>query len=168
MKIRQATTGDMKEIYDLVKSAFAVAKQSDGNEQDLVLALSKSSAFVPRLSLLAELDGIIVGYILFSEIQIGKHTEIALAPLAVKSDKQKQGIGSQLIQAGHQIAGNLGYRASIVLGSDQYYGRLGYVPAEEYGINPPFEVEPKYFMVYPVGDITSINGTVVYAPEFGI
>lgn len=168
MEIRQANTSDMSEIYELVKVSFESAEQSDGSEHDLVIALSKGSAFVPELSLVAEVDGEIVGYILFTEIQIGDHREVALAPLAVKPDKQQQGIGKELIRAGHSIAKDLGYHASVVLGSDLYYGRFGYVPADNYGIKAPFDVESKYFMFYPLSNIKSIQGVVKYAPEFGI
>lgn len=76
----------MKEIYKLVKKAFLTAEESDRNEHELVLALAKGDAFVPQHSLVAESEGQLVGYILFTEIQIGDATGLALAPLAVRKD----------------------------------------------------------------------------------
>lgn len=72
MIIRQETTSDAFAVYELVKTAFASAEHSDGNEQDLVVLLHKSPAFQPALSLVAEENGKIIGYILFSEIKIGE------------------------------------------------------------------------------------------------
>lgn len=64
--IRQETPNDYDAVYDVVKRAFACAAQSDGTEQDLVVALHGSDAFIPELSLVAEENGKIVGYILFT------------------------------------------------------------------------------------------------------
>ena len=55
--IRQETPADHAEIYSLIQTAFASAEHRDGNEQDLVDALRKSEAFIPELSLVAQLDG---------------------------------------------------------------------------------------------------------------
>lgn len=53
LEIRQENKEDYDEIYNVVKTAFATAKHSDGNEQDLVAALRKSNNFIPELSLVA-------------------------------------------------------------------------------------------------------------------
>ena len=78
MIIRQETTSDASAVYELVKTAFASAEHSDGNEQDLVVLLHKSPAFQPALSLVAEKNGKIIGYILFSEIKIGEKQPLPL------------------------------------------------------------------------------------------
>ena len=80
MKIRQEERKDHKEVYKLIKEAFATAEHADGNEQDLAEALRKSRAFVPELSLVAEDHGEIIGHILFTEAKVGKDTVLALAP----------------------------------------------------------------------------------------
>ena len=134
LEIRQENRKDYEEIYKLVKTAFETAEHSDGNEQDLVVALRNSDSFIPELSLIAVKDNKIVGYILFTKIKIENHEEIALAPLAVLPEYQKQGIGSKLIEEGHKIAKKLGYHYSIVLGSENYYPKFGYIPAIQYGI----------------------------------
>ena len=56
------------------------------------------------------------------------------------------GIGVSLINAGHKIAKELGYVYSIVLGSQQYYPKSGYLPADKFGIMPPFDVPSENFM----------------------
>ena len=114
IEIRQESQKDYEEVYRVVKTAFEMAEHSDGNEQDLVVALRNSDSFIPELSLVAVKEDKIVGYILFTKIKIGNHEEIALAPLAVLPEYQKQGIGSMLIEQGHKIAKQLGYHYSIV------------------------------------------------------
>ena len=167
--VRQENKHDYEEVYNVLKTAFETAEHSDGNEQDLVVDLRKSDNFIPELSLVAVKDDKIVGYILFTKIKIGKYEELALAPLGVLPEYQRQGIGSDLIKQGHKIAKKLGYHYSIVLGSDKYYPRFGYIPAKEYGILAPFDVPDENFMAIKLNDTNEIiKGTVQYAKEFGI
>lgn len=169
MQIRKAETGDYESICLLVKEAFDSSEHSDGNEHELVDALRESAAFIPELSLVAELDGRIVGHILFTKAAIGDSTELALAPLSVLPGYQRQGIGTALIREGHRIALALGYGYSVVLGSERYYPRVGYVPAENFGIRPPFDVPRENFMACKLNEnARSVSGTIQYAKEFGI
>lgn len=93
LEIRKESKRDYDEVYDVIKTAFETAEHSDGNEQDLVVALRKSDNFIPELSLVAVEDNKIVGYILFTKIRIEEYEEIALAPLAVLPQYQRKGIG---------------------------------------------------------------------------
>ena len=168
--IRQENVNDYKEVYHVIKTAFETAEHSDGNEQDLVVALrANRNNFIPELSLVAIDNNKIVGYILFTKIKIGENEELALAPLCVLPEYQRQGIGSKLIMEGHRIAKTLGYHYSVVLGSEKYYTKFGYTPAIEYGIEPPFDVPSKNFMAIKLNESNvEIKGIVKYAKEFGI
>ena len=169
LEIRQEHKKDYNEVYDVIKKAFATADHSDGNEQDLVVNLRKSDNYIPELSLVAIQDNKIVGYILFTKIKIGEYEELALAPLGILPKYQKQGIGKKLIEKGHQIAKKLGYHYSIVLGDKNYYSKLGYIQANEFGIKAPFEVPNENFMAIKLNDTDiEITGVVEYAKEFGI
>src|SRR5699024_8518524 len=137
MEIRQEIEKDYEEVYKLVKEAFETAEHADGNEQDLVEALRRGSAFVPELSLVAEINGELAGHILFTRAKVGEDTVLVLAPLSVKPKFQRQGVGTALIEQGHKIARELGYSYSLVLGSEKYYPRFGYIPAEQLGIQVP-------------------------------
>lgn len=169
LTIRQENKNDYEEVYKVIKTAFETAEHSDGNEQDLVVALRKSDNFIPELSLVAVMDNKIVGYILFTKIKIKDNIELALAPLAVLPEYQRKGIGKKLIETGHNIAKNLGYHYSIVLGSENYYSKMGYIPAIQYGIKAPFQVPDENFMAIKLNDTNiEIKGTVEYAKEFEI
>ena len=166
MNIRCETPADYAAVYRLVQTAFATAEHSDGKEQDLVAALRQSRSFVPALSLVAEIEGRLAGYILFTEIGIGNETALALAPLAVHPDFQRQGVGGRLIQCGHEAARALGYGACVVLGSAAYYSKFGYQEAAPLGILPPFEVPSENFMAVALADKALPQGIVAYDAAF--
>lgn len=167
MIIRQEQESDSEKVYQVVQKAFEKAERCDGNEQDLVVALRKSAAYVPELSLVAEENGEVIAHILFTKIRIGDQTELALAPLSVLPEYQHQGIGKALMARGHQIAAQMGYGFSVVLGSEEYYPKAGYVPAEQYGIQAPFDVPSKNYMALDLqSKPRKQNGTVEYAKEF--
>lgn len=169
MLIRQEKMDDYKKVYDLILKAFETAEHRDGNEQDLVAALRESDAFIPSLSLVAEVDGEIVGHILFTKAWVGTKEVLALAPLSVRPGFQRQGIGTALIHEGHRIARRLGYPYSLVVGSESYYPRMGYVPAEQLGIQAPDGIPPINFMAKKLQrDADRLCGAVTYAKEFGI
>lgn len=169
MQIRQETDRDFDAVYNLVKTAFAGAEHSDGTEQDLVAALRNGDAFVPELSLVAGTDGKIAGHILFTEAKVGADTVLVLAPLSVLPEFQRHGIGTALIKEGHKIAAKLGYRYSLVLGSEKYYQRVGYLPAEQFGIEVPEGMPSDNFMAISLQkDAEPVSGAVIYAKEFGI
>lgn len=169
MLIRMETSNDHEQVNHVIKNAFEVAEHSDGNEHNLVVALRKSDAFIPQLSLVAEMDNEIAGYILFTKIFIGDNVGLALAPLAVNIKYQRQGIGAKLINEGHRIAKDMGFKYIVVLGIETYYPKFGYNPAINLGIKAPFEVPNENFMAIDLtGENTKIDGIVSYAKEFGI
>lgn len=174
MLIRQETFNDYKEVYEIITeafatAAFATAEHADGNEQDLVAALRKGNAFIPELSLVAEADNKLAGHILFTKAKVNNDIVLVLAPLSIKPQYQKQGIGTTLITEGHKIAKELGYQYSLVLGSATYYPRVGYIPAEQIGIEVPAGIPTENFMAIKLqDDAKTISGAVAYAKEFGI
>lgn len=105
--VRKTTGNDQETIYRLVREAFASAAVSDGNEVNLVNALEKSPSWIPELSLVAEKEGILVGYILFTKAMVGQTEILALAPLAVLPSQQGHGIGRTLIEKGIKRQRNL-------------------------------------------------------------
>ncbi len=106
---------------------------------------------------------------MFTKAEIGGKIVLALAPLSVLPEYQRKGVGTALIEEGHKIAKEMGYAYSVVLGSENYYPKFGYIPADTFGIIAPFDVPRDNFMVYKIkDDAEKIGGVMKYAKEFGI
>jgi putative acetyltransferase len=170
MSIKQEQSTDYESVYGVVSSAFGRA-----DEAELVNKLRHSMAFIPELSLVGWQNNEIVGYILFTKIQIidelnQTFESLALAPLAVKPEFQRKGVGSQLIEAGFSKAKELGYQSVVVLGHANYYPRFGFLPAYQWNIKASFAVKPEVFMALELtkDSLKNVSGIVKYAPEFGI
>ena len=139
MIIRKEEQKDYCDVYNLVKAAFATVEHSDGTEADRVNKNREKDYFVPELALVAEVDEQIVGYIALHEMQIEyldgtRDIQVEVAPLAVRPDCFKKGIGARLMEEGCKRAKALGYSAVFLCGHPSYYPRFGYVPTCQYHI----------------------------------
>ena len=165
--IRKEDANDWQAVFDLNVHAFG-----QKNESKLIEALRISDVFVPELSLVAEKDGKIVGHILFSKIKIvgnNIHDSLALAPVAVNPDSQKQGIGSMLVEAGLKKAAELGFDSVVVLGHKQYYPRFGFRPASEWNIITEYNLpESTFALELKAGALKGVSGKAEYPKEFSI
>lgn len=170
--IRPETTADHPAVYALVAAAFRELAVSNHDEQDLVVRLRQSDAFVPELSLVAVVDDTVVGHVLLTKLPVVEgdtvHTLLALAPLAVAPAWQKRGIGGHLLAAAHQAAKALGYPGIVLVGHPAYYPRFGYRPAASFELELPFAVPAEAFMALELtpGSLTAVRGMVTYPSAF--
>ena len=123
-------------------------------------------------SLVAIEDGQVVGHILFSEMTIdtegGPVRAASLAPLAVRPDRQRQGIGSALVERGLQACRCRGHTIVIVLGHPEYYPRFGFSAERARNLRGPFAGEAWMALELTPGALEGISGTVRYAKAFGL
>lgn len=169
IQIRQERKKDYPQIRELVREAFAIAEHSDGDEHNLIERIRQSPEYIPELSLVAVSGDIILGHIMFSKISVGQSEAIALAPLAVRPDRQREGFGKLLVTTGHELARRMGYSCSVVLGNPFYYSKFGYQKASFYGIIAPFDVLDEYYMICDLGNTGDIpKGNVKYSDAFGL
>jgi len=170
--IRQEQPKDHATVFQIVETAFKTMKYSSHTEQFIVEKLRKSDAFISELSLVAELEGQLVGYIILSKIHIDSSNHLidalSLGPVAVLPEFQKQGIGGQLIKKAHKIAKSLGHEIIILLGHKDYYPRFGYELTSKYGIQLPFDSAPENCMVLGLNtnSLKGVSGKVVYSKPF--
>jgi putative acetyltransferase len=162
VNIRCELPGDEAAIRRVHLEAFSTPV-----EADLTDALRKSEAFVPGLSFLAELNGEVVGHAFFTEVLVGDRKLISLAPLAVRPNWQRQGIGSLLVHMGLEESRKVGYGAAVLLGDPRYYGRLGFVPASKYELSCRWCVGDEFqvYLLHPLG-LMGVSGEVIYPSPF--
>ena len=168
-KIRPEGPEDFPAIRELILQVFSEAFGSGLDEAKLVEDLRSTDAYVPALSLVAVHEDEIVGHVMFSEVHIISRGEriaaLALAPLGVRKQYRRQGIGAGLVRQGLAAGQQMGYRAVFVQGSPTCYGRFGFVPASSRGLTTPFPNTPDPGnMVLELGDgsLSEISGPVEY------
>ena len=139
-------------------------------EADLVEKLRQACDDV--LSLVAE-DGAIVGHILFTPVVIEERERhvlgMGLAPMAVLPDRQRQGIGSQLVRRGLDILRERGCLFVVVVGHPEYYPRFGFEPASKRGLVSQWEGIPDAAFMVLVLDghaMAGASGVAKYRDEF--
>ncbi|MDR3573708.1 MAG: N-acetyltransferase [Anaerolineaceae bacterium] len=166
--IRPETAADAAAIYAVNKQAFA----GRNAEPILVDAIRQSAGFIPQLSLVAEQNNRIVGHILFSRIYIqtenGPLPAIALAPVAILPEYQKQGIGSALVQRGLQECKRLGQAIVIVLGHPAFYPRFGFSARLAKSLECPYGDCGEAWMALELipNALAGVCGRVVYPATF--
>jgi len=130
----------------------------------LVGELLEDETARPTLSLVAEVEGQLVGSVLFSRVVVEGHEELAghiLAPLAVDEAQQGRGVGSALIARGLELLRERGTAFVLVLGDPRYYSRAGFGPSRD--LIPPHELEhPEAWMVQELqpGVLDGVQGPV--------
>lgn len=164
MRVRGERPQDRASVRAVNTAAFETSA-----EADLVDALREQVH--PLISLVAEMDGEIVGHILFSPVALDGHPErriLGLAPMAVLPARQRQGIGSALVRAGLERCRELGYGAVVLLGHPSYYPRFGFQPAARFGIGSEFEAPDEAFMLLELapGYLAGASGTVHFHAAF--
>ncbi len=156
------------EDYEEVRRVNQLAFGQDG-EARLVDALREAA---PHISLVAVVDGQIVGHIFFSPVEVegvsSSFEAMGLAPMAVVPEYQNKGIGSELVCHGLKACTGLGHEIVFVLGHPRYYPRFGFSTASAKGLRSEYDVPDEVFMVVELrpGALRGRTGTVKYRPEF--
>ena len=168
ISIRSERPGDEATLFDVVEAAFG-----SPIEARIVDALRASDDFIPDLSLVAELDGRVVGHVMISyaTLQDGdvQHRIASLAPLAVDPGLQRRGIGSALVREVTARAERRSEPLVVLQGDPNYYGGLGFEHSAPLGIrlNLPSWAPPEAAQVMRLaGYDAALHGVVVYPPAF--
>ncbi len=158
---------------DDVAAVRAINETAFGQSAEATIVDSLRNTCPDAVSLVAEEDDRILGHIFFSPvIGSGGHGAIqgmGLAPMAVLPDRQRQGIGSMLVQAGIDAMRERNCPFLIVLGHPEYYPRFGFVPASYHGLSCQWDGVPdEAFMVLILDEaaMAGVSGTARYRDEF--
>lgn len=126
VSVRDERGTDYQAISDVTAAAFETLEISDHTEQFIVEALRSAKALT--VSLVAEVDGRIVGHIAFSPVTMSDGTKdwYGLGPVSVHPDFQRKGIGKALIREGLARLKMLGARGCCLVGHPEYYRQFGF------------------------------------------
>lgn len=162
MLIREERPGDEDAIHELTAVAFEPVHYSDGSEPAIVRALREAGDLT--ISLVAEIDGVIVGHVAFSPVAIdGVHDGwYGLGPISVAPDRQRRGIGKSLILKGLEMLRERGANGCALVGNPDVYSRVGFVSDGQltYG-----DLDRKYVQRLVLAG-PAPRGALTYAPAF--
>ncbi|MGH6924722.1 MAG: GNAT family N-acetyltransferase [Propylenella sp.] len=151
---------DAGQIRDLLEASFP------GFGEAILVDRLRSDGDID-LSLVAEDQGVVIGYIAFSRLVIegSEHPfhAVALAPLAVYPEYQQQGVATQLVREGHACLAAMGVTLSVVVGEPGYYGRFGY--SNRRAARFDCEYQSPYLMALSFG-AAPWEGRLVYPKAF--
>lgn len=164
--IRPETAPDREAVARVNHLAF-------GQDEEARIVDGLRDGGFARLSLVAELDGQVVGHILFSDLSIltdgGTVPALSLAPMAVRPEFQQRGIGSRLVREGLEACRGAGHRIIVVLGHTHFYPRFGFSAKLAEPLLSPFGGHDAWMAVELVpGALQGVRGWVRYSPPFGI
>jgi len=149
MIIRNETALDIEAISEVTIEAFKTLAISRHTEQFIIHALRKANALT--ISLVAEVDGRVVGHVAFSPVSIsdGALNWYGVGPLSVLPSCHKQGIGKALMQEGIRILKTMGGKGCALVGDPEYYKRFGFrnIPALIHE-----GVPQEYFLALPLDE----------------
>ena len=160
--IRPEEPRDAAAIERVTIDAFTSAPHTDHTEQFIVRELRRAHALA--VSLVAEVNGQVVGQVAVSAVQIsdGAHSWFGLGPISVLPAHQGQGVGTQLMEAAIQRLMAIAAKGCVVLGDPGYYGRFGFAPVA--GLVLP-GVPAEYFQALVLNSEIP-QGEVSYHPAF--
>jgi len=167
--VRRERPGDVAASRAVQAAAFPVP---DGAEEPveagLLDALRQDEGWLDDLSLVAEVDGEVVGHVVCTRATVGadRRPALGLGPIGVRPDHQGRGIGSTLVHAVVAVAEARGEALVALLGSTDFYGRLGFVPAVDHGVEAPDPTWGVHFQVRVLDPSAVVAGPFVYAEPF--
>lgn len=172
--IRPELANDVEEIASVVAAAFVLAEHSapptspggPPGEVDLLTWLRSDDGWLPDLSLVATSGDRVVGHVVATRAHVDGVPVLGLGPLAVRPDRQGEGIGAMLVRELLLRAEAAGESLVALLGDPAYYRRFGFVPARERGVESPDPAWGDYFQARALGSGGHPVGQFAYADPF--
>lgn len=163
MIIRDERPSDRDTITAVTVAAFTNHPFSRQTEQFIINALRKAGALT--LSLVAEVEGRVVGHIAFSPLTVGDGSRqwYGMGPVSVAPELQRRGIGSALVRAGLERLKQLGAQGCALVGDPHFYERFGFRNLPELTLAG---VPPEVFQCLRLGG-GAAKGKVAFHKAFG-
>ena len=152
LNIRNERESDYKIVEDITRKAFYNVYVPGCMEHYLVHIMRGHEDFIPELDFVIELDGQIVGDIMYTKAKLtdegGTEKEIVtFGPVSILPKYQRKGYGKMLIEHSLKRAAELGYEAVVIMGSPANYVGSGFQCCRKYNICVEKEKYPAAMLV---------------------
>lgn len=168
--IRRELPADVEPTRALHDAAFGVPEGAEHSLETRVLDQLRADADVlDELTFVAELHGEVVGHVVCSRASMGEGPSVGLGPVAVRPDRQGEGIGSALVAAVLVTADQLHEPSVVLLGDPGWYAHFGFETAAAHGIGSPRTWRDEDFQVRRLQAWRpELAGPFRYAPAFDL
>lgn len=176
--VRPERPSDHRTVELLTREAFWGTEMPRCVEHLLVRRLRDAPSFVLELDVVAEVDGEVVGNVMWSRARVVErlpdgevtHDVLTFGPLSVLPAYQASGVGTALMRHTLAEAARLGHRAVVVYGHPDYYPRFGFVRGADVGITAPGGATFDGLMALALvpGGLDGVRGEVHEDPVFHV
>lgn len=164
--IRPETESDNRAVENLTREAFWNVYRPGCMEHYVLHCFRADPAFVPELDLVMELDGTLIGHIMYARSEIACSDGRALpimtfGPISLAPEYKRQGYGKCLLDYSMEKAKEMGAGALAITGNILFYGKSGFVPAKSKGIRYADDPDASYLLIKELtpGFLSGISGT---------
>ena len=152
MTIRLETKDDYRNVENLTREAFWNVYRPGCMEHYVLHCYRDDPAFVPELDFVMELDGELIGQVIYvrSEIDCDDGRKVPImtfGPIGIAPAYKRQGYGKKLLDYSMEKAKEMGAGALAITGNIDFYGKSGFVPAKTKGIRYADDPEADYFLI---------------------
>ncbi len=164
--IRLETEADYHSVENLTREAFWNVYRPGCTEHYVLHKFRGRADFVADLSLVMELDGEIIGHVMYARSKIISHDGTAIpimtfGPISIAPEYKRQGYGTILLRHSMAKAMEMGARALAICGNIDFYGKSGFVVSKTMGVRYFDDLDADYFLICELepGFLDDISGT---------
>ena len=164
--IRHETKDDYRNVENLTRESFWNVYRPGCTEHYVLHCYRNDPAFVPELDFIMELDGKLIGQIIFvrSEIDCDDGHRLPImtfGPIGIAPEYKRRGYGKRLLDYSMEKARKMGAGALAITGNILFYGKSGFVPAKTKNIRYADDPDADYFLIKELtpGFLNGVSGS---------
>ena len=164
--IRHETKDDYRNVENLTRESFWNVYRPGCTEHYVLHCYRNDPAFVPELDFIMELDGKLIGQIIFvrSEIDCDDGHRLPImtfGPIGIAPEYKRRGYGKRLLDCSMEKARKMGTGALAITGNNLFYGKYGFVPAKTKNIRYADDPDADYFLIKELipGFLNGVSGS---------
>ncbi len=164
--IRHETKDDYRNVENLTRESFWNVYRPGCMEHYVLHCYRNDPAFVPELDFIMELDGKLIGQIIFVRSKIdcddGHRLPImTFGPIGIAPEYKRRGYGKRLLDYSMEKARKMGAGALAITGNILFYGKSGFVPAKTKNIRYADDPDADYFLIKELipGFLNGVSGS---------